>query len=280
MIFFIENGRLGNQIFQINYLKKKRNKNEICILFGFNNYKKLFRKINNFYLIGNHNFVVKLIIKYRYYIEKILIILKLFNYQIEDNKNKIISRKGIIKSVNYISGFYQGEFFFDKKKIKKDINRYYLQRSKKFIKTVNKKKIFFIHFRSSDFKIWPSRKFAAILPIKWYIKCIKEIKKKHKNVFFIILSDDVNLTKNKFNFLKEKIISTDNQYVDFCTMVLLGDGICSASSFSWWSSYYSNKIYNKNKKLFLYAPEYWAGHSKEEFFPKYIKSNFFKYIKV
>ena len=54
MIIIIENGRLGNQLFQLNYIFKIRKNNEFVILIGFNSIKKIFKK--NFFIIFLPNF--------------------------------------------------------------------------------------------------------------------------------------------------------------------------------------------------------------------------------
>ena len=50
-------------------------------------------------------------------------------------------------------------------------------------------------------------------------------------------------------------------------------GILSPSTFSWWAAYLSSK-----KKF--WAPKYWHGHRRKEFYPIKFKSTFLKYEQV
>jgi hypothetical protein len=76
--------------------------------------------------------------------------------------------------------------------------------------------------------------------------------------------------KEKFNFLKNKIVSYNNQYVDFSIISLCKYGVISNSSFSYWASFFM-----KNKKV-IFAPKFWLGwRSKIEIhngsLPSYVK---------
>lgn len=276
MIIFIENGRLGNQMFQLNYIFKIKKKNEFVVLIGFDLLKKILKKHNKIKFFSSKNFFFRLIIKYRYYITLYLKIFRVIKIISENSKNNVKIQNGLLSNITLVSGFFQNPKFIKSKFINL-INRQtvYEKIANKKLYSLRKKnkKIYFIHYRSKDFKIWPSKKYPALLPQKWFYKCLKLFPNKFNSL--ILLSDNPSEFKI---YLNKKIIRQKNStLIDFFIMINSDGGIISPSSFSWWASYI-NKLDNKDNLIL--APKYWAGHIRKKTFPKDIETFRFKYINV
>ena len=287
MVVIIENGGLGNQIFQYFFCKSIATKKEKIYLFGFDDLNKLIDDNQLCFLISRNNFFFKILFKFKWRIDRIIYKYKIFNLIYEDSnliKNNIFNIKGIFPFITYVSGFFQNEKFIKKKilnnlKIKNNI----LENARKNISIINKNynaKIIFVHLRGKDYRLWPSKKLSAILPLKWYIKCINKFKLIYKNekLIFIFFSDDKKLFFKKKYFNNDYIFIKQNLLNNFLMMSFCDGGVLSASTYSWWPAFFS---FSKDKKKIFFAPKYWAGHRRKEYLPKDFKyTSFLKYIDV
>lgn len=271
MIFIIQNGRFGNQLFQINYVYNLKKKNERVFFIGFNETKEFFLNDKNFFFIN-----CKFLILRRFKIISYLRKAKLFSL-IEENINgsRIYNHFGLIRNIKFIDGFFQSENYLNKFFLKTliDSRKFKLEddKAKKKIK-YNKKINVFIHIRLTDFAIWPNKKNSAIMSFNWYKNLY--LKYFNKKKCFIFSDNFKKLRKNNFFNLKNFKLVNQNYINSFFLMKNCKYGIISCSSFSWWAAYLSNKKY-KNTKFF--APNYWAGYKAKKFYPNRIKSSFLIY---
>ncbi len=291
MIIYFRNGRLGNQLFQYSFLKKISKKNEKIILVGFSELKENFYTKNVIYLFSNR-FLKKLMFPNfdKYNLDRIfsffslrvipnLYLFKIIEFDEDNNNYKILNKISIFKNIYFVKNFFaQTDKYIDKKKIDElKFKVKTIEKSKRIIKNLQAKnqKIFFVHIRQGDYKKI-NHNMNINLPIEWYRKCIRIIEKKYINPYFIILSDD-NEIYRKFNDKNKYYCSKNNFLIDFCIMSLCDGGILSASSFSWWGAHFAK---NKKNDTYFIAPNFWMGFSKKIWFPKNIKSNYFKYLDV
>jgi hypothetical protein len=287
MILGIENGRLGNQIFQYFFFKGIARTNEKIFLLGFDDLKNLIEDDQLIFLISTNSIVYKFLIKIKWRIDKFFLKFKIFNFIYEKSnsrQNKIVHVKGIISKITYINGFFQNEKFIKKKNFKSfKIKENLIYKAKKNISKLKKDantKIIFVHLRGGDFKFWPSKKNPAVLPIQWFIKRIQNFNFIYKNykIVYILFTNDKkfflkkNILLNKFVFVKQDLIN------NFLIMSLCDGGILSSSTYSWWPAFLS---FSNNKSRIFFAPKYWIGHRSKEYFPKNFKySSFLKYKEV
>ena len=102
MIIFIENGRLGNQLFQLNYIFKIKKKNELVILIGFDLLKKILKKHKKIKFFSSKNFFCKLIIEYRYYITLYLKLFRIIKIVYENSKDNVKIQKGFLSNISLV----------------------------------------------------------------------------------------------------------------------------------------------------------------------------------
>jgi hypothetical protein len=263
-------GGIGNQLFQyvsalqLADLINKKIVFDYELIHGFRSYHKSkiydlfnFKKnvtfFNNKFKIKNKVFLKTKI----YYLN----LLRRFNFSknIICEKNFFNLSKKIIKFQQY--GYFQDLKFIQIKllKLKKILvfkKKFY--QIKNYKKIINNKNSVSIHIRGGDYLSRKSRKKFLVLNEKYYKKAILFIKKKIKNPFFFIFTNDINystliikkvLKKEKFQFIND---ITDCH--DFFLMSQCKNFIISNSTFSWWSSYlctYKKKIIICPKKWFV-----------------------------
>jgi hypothetical protein len=92
--------------------------------------------------------------------------------------------------------------------------------------------------------------------------CEKEYYEKAKKIFknhqFLVFSDDPNWCKKN---MKEIVVNSGNDLVDFILMNKCDHHIIANSTFSWWAAWL-----NKSKKNIVVAPKKWFGSSKTKFY--------------
>lgn len=297
MYFFFGDGELGNQLFQYRFITQVVKKKETICVTNFNELSKLieFDKDIKFLIIKNKFLIFLLrrlliwffiVLSYFRVISSINVERKkLFGNKLE--KKKIIKKKGLFNLFFIYPRFFQSEFFF-KNKNSIDIKKIHLTKAKRFLSNIPKeKKIVFVHFRQgkksavdknkhhylNDYKKIKFLGFNGIaLPERYYFYLINKLRKKIKNSYFVILSDNIKQAKNKFSYLNNKIISNNNLYVDLSIMSLCSYGIMSNSSISWWGGYLM-----KNRKI-VFGPKYWLGWKRKIVFQSGAEPSFARLI--
>ena len=262
MIFFFQQGRLGNQLFQYAYLRECFPKNFI-IFFGCSQLKKFVtadKKIIFIPMTEPGSFFFK-------FCKLIIVILrkiKLVKF-IKEKKNKQlrISNKS---SIFHIEGFFQYGYLTDASSSKKIFNSVKKYLNSNLIKVPAKS--CFVHVRRTDYLSWPSSSNPAVMIDKYYIKSIYFMIRKFRIKNFYIISDDIKYCKLFLKYIPHVKFISKNVTDDLLLMSSIKFGILSPSSLSWWGSYLSNM---KFKSGLYIAPKYWVGHKKKKWYPKFIK---------
>ena len=272
MIFFFENGKLGNQLSQYCGLKSYFPKQKI-FFFGLNSLQNSFENLEDTFFDLKHKFYfVQILKKILFFLVKIRIIGKITELHKEKNiKIKVIY--GIFCNI-----FVAQEIYFQDRRSVSNIKKLpvlkkrYLLEAQRWLK---KKKIFnkksqlvFVNIRRSDYLFWPNKKFPAVLNLSWYQRSMIHIKQKIKKPIFIIISDDKFYVKDVFKESNNLIISENEDTIDFAIMILCSHGIMSPSSFAWWGSFFIKKSNLYKKPSYFIAPKFWGGHRSKKWFPK------------
>ena len=122
----------------------------------------------------------------------------------------------------------------------------------------------YIHIRGSN-----NKGSYIMLDKYYYLNGIEEVKKLKKDIKFVIITDDYDVSKLYF---PELDVISSNVMDDFKAMYFSKYAIISNSTFSWWSCWLSDKI-------ITIAPNRWYNHNVGgDFFPADIKSEKFIYI--
>jgi hypothetical protein len=268
MIIVKFQGRLGNQMFQ--YAAA------LCVS----------KKFNTFCLIDCSSKSVFL----KYFKNRIVdgeflnrILLKWFKKRLSNTVNQIgdediTEMKQLFKDNTYYKGFFQSEDYFEgyKSYLQKNLvikKKYRLAFNDKYGQLFKENKIIAIHCRLGDYLNWGSEELGGrglALPKSYFRNALNKINQVEK-FQVIIVTDDIENIENRFDFIENKIIISEEEIIDFQILQNAHQLILSNSSFSWWAAYLNNKTAP------VYAPEYWLGFKVEKEFPvSILPENFIK----
>ncbi len=260
MIFFISDGRLGNQIFQYAFLNTLARKGEKVVCVNMDQFLSCFDMGNeNFQFITTSRIPLLL---YRKIFSKILFFLvkcKLINY-IEQVRNETSALpevrviKGIFSFTYVKTGFFQTEKLFIPEKIDFKLKAECLARAKQILQGLPESNKVFIHVRRGDYvsEVFQGER-GIDLPKQYFINAINEIERNVENPFYVLLTDDPGFVDCCFDQIDNKVVSKEDLNTDLAIMSLCKYGIVSNSSFSWWGAFLS-----VDKKLMIF-PKYWYG---------------------
>lgn len=272
MIIFIANGRLGNQIFQYQFLKTVQKNNEALVVSGFTDLQNVF-EINDIINLDKKNrwlraFSLRVLQRIFIFLsnKKLISSIEVKHKQIFGKyfteSTALKTTFGAIKSLKFVkTAYFQDESFFDKNIASKlKIKNIYLDKAAKILNSIpeHHHKVF-VHIRRADYKDFTIYGKSTLLPLSYYKKQISWFLNNRKDCFFIFLSDDTDFVKKEFGSMKNKMIATGNYHgTDLAIMTQCKSAILSPSSFGWWGSYLM-----KDKDI-IFAPKYWLGFNSKE----------------
>lgn len=190
------------------------------------------------------------------------------NFYNEENNQKYNPLIFNVLDFTNLNGYFQTDNYFknEESKIKEWFSLKLDNKTNDILNKYPVNEFCYIHIRGGDYKIAGH----SLLPKEYYEKAIEQIKNKINNISFVIVTDDVELSK--FYFPNINVISND-VVTDFKILYFSKYTIISNSSFSWWAAWLSDK------KITL-APKYWLNYNKPElgYHPIDIKTDKFTFI--
>lgn len=250
MIIIKFQGRLGNQIFQYAFALSTAKKIKTILLIDKSNADNSFFKYFNINSVANIKYVNNNLVKF---------FKKRYKKIHQTGNDTPISIKNTINNNVYYDGFFQSEEYFENIKSiilkKMTIKKRYVDLfQEKYGQLFLDNKILAIHCRLGDYLEWGSDTLGGknlSLPVSYYRNSLKRIKNL-EDYKIIVVTDDIENIKNKFDFISDKMIVSSSEIIDFQILQNSNKIIISNSSFSWWAAYLG-----KSKKV--YAPKYWLG---------------------
>lgn len=282
-LIWIPDGRLGNLIFQHQAITNIYG-DDIKIITPDVGLKKLFTMDNNFYFIKfpalGKSFYI------RFFNSFFLLLGKLRIFSISTPKTSLIKEKyiteemdvvflnGIFNDVIVFKGFFQYEIPNHQLP---NLRPELILEAENLLSHIEPSTRIAIHLRFGDYLEWDVLGIrGASLPEEYYYEAIKRINSIIKSPTYIVFSDDLNRAKKLLSKIEIDCRYYDqNLFIDFALIAQCSHAIISASSFSWWASYF---IKNRGAKIF--APKFWLGFKSKIWFPKHLYSNKFEYLDV
>jgi hypothetical protein len=260
MIFFISDGRLGNEIFQYAFLKAHARKKEIILalkmekllsVLEIDNSKLICPNISRYTSFFIKEFLVKML--------EVFVKLKIIS-GVEQNRLNgmpditVSKRKGVLPITFVKTGFFQSEKMFNTVVLDFKIQEAHVLKANKILSNIGEFDFVFVHVRRGDY-IFESfnGKCGIDLPKKYFERAMHEVSRGLTKPYFIFLTDDYNYVECCFSNINNKYISKENMATDLALMASCQYGVTSNSSFSWWGAYLMS-----NRKMVVY-PKYWYG---------------------
>jgi hypothetical protein len=239
---------LGNHMFQYALCRLIAEKRGYKFFIPGGNYlKECFPEIN----LGSTNGVIK--------------------YTFKDSPNQRYNPSIFnVKDFTHLHGYFQSEKYFEGHEDL--VKSWFKVELDKMTKSVLEKypvdKYCYVHIRGGDNK---SGNNNWLIPKEFYLKSFNKIKENNKDISFVIVTDDEDFSKEMFPDID--VISNDIMS-DFKCLYYSEYCILSASTFSWWAAWLSDK------KISI-APNKWLNYNKPEttdFYPIDIKTKKFIYV--
>lgn len=284
IVVVFEQGRLGNQLFQFAAIKRAAPSARILNAGGMDGLAKWLHSAN--FIEGTLlSRAVGRIMK-RIGRERLLSLpgaSRLFSLITEQQLGQrcsIAIRRGLLPQVAILDGYFQDEFLpagLDPGCFV--IRPETMARTRQWIAAQTAtlaRNHYFVHVRRGDYVFWPTREFPAVLSSSWYRAQMDRIRIRDSLARFFILTDDIPYVQKLFFGLEGVYISRGGELDDLAIMALCeGGGVLSASSFSWWGSYYAKEL---NPGSFFIAPRYWFGWRKGEWMPPAVQTSWIQYV--
>jgi hypothetical protein len=286
IVIVLEFGRLGNQLFQIAFLRKHFHSYSFLLL-GFDslddfidknkqNVKILTRKKLQPIKLSLISTVLSLIVKS-----------KLTNTASGDLENLLIKR-GLWSNIILVN---LSKCFFPWNLTYKNMLFYSIRRGliNDFARNLVESEVAFLHIRRGDYLYWPNKKEPAVLSYCWYERAFKTLLTEKEQIkYCMVFSDDsVYADDLIFNFQRvfPNVIFENNsmksEIETLLHMLKTNHGVISPSTFSLFPSFYSinhlGEIVCKNSCLFI-LPKFWVGHRRNEWVDLHPISECFKYV--
>lgn len=285
MIIFFESGRLGNQLFQYCAMKKYK-QDEFIVAIGMRELREEFSGIDiaSVSIFGRiAEKIIRRIGKERIeYAATKLRILTMVEELRSTSGIEFSVTPGLLRNQIYFkAGYYQSEHMVDKELAENiRLKEEHKMVADQFFDLIPGKQVdrYFVHIRRGDYINWPSRETPAVLPLHWYRTQMELIRSRNSNALFAVVSDDKPYADEFFSHEKDVVIACGDLMNDFSIMTkCLGGGILSASSLSWWASYF---IRRENTEAKFIAPMFWGGHQLGSWYPEQIQTSWIDYANV
>lgn len=251
MIGVCLDGRLGNQLFQYAFVMAVAEKFKTFYIID-NDYKqdsvKKYFTINSFL---NNKISRKLYKKFLFGRQP---------YIHQKGHEPVSTMLPLIKDNSYYKGFFQSELYFQQ--IQNSIKNKLRVRpvfekafAEKYGHLFKGEKVLAIHYRLSDYLTFGGADYGGIdlsLPETFYHNALQEIKNPG-DYKILLVTDDVENAAHKLAGIKNKLIISDSEIMDFQLLMHADKLIISNSSFAWWGAYLNKKNAD------VYVPENWLG---------------------
>jgi hypothetical protein len=271
MILVVENGRLGNQLFQYFGLRTAFPKEQLVLL-GFGRFEQVVNRSNLKKTVilsfEKHRIIRFAVVKALNMLCKSRVLTQIIEHNTPANYSLEIKR-GFAPCVRVIiTADFQHSSVARRIHIGDiSLSRQLLEQGYQALASLtgefSERTPVFLHIRRGDYTWWPPSSSPAVLPIKWYLSAIEYFRETVDSPVFIVLTDDKPYAYDVFTETKDIVISQSDELIDLSIMANCHHGILSSSSFSWWGAYFARqRMQNSSMKTCLFlGPKPWIRES-------------------
>ena len=271
MIIVRLTGRMGNQLFQYAFALSEQRR------------LRTYAVIDDRYQrdIVSDYFSVPGIFRNKY-IKKIVFKFHRFPQVYQEGAEEVTSfADQHLRNGRYYYAYFQSEIYFSS--IKDQIRRRFRIKKqfqqafdKKYGEMFRNRKVLAIHCRFGDYVEWGKDELGGTnltLPENYYRNALGLIPDLDEYQV-VVVTDDIEICKSRMEFIKDKLIISDSEIMDFQILQHADTLVIANSSFSWWAAY----LNKKNAQI--YAPEYWLGFKVKSEFPNKIIPDHYTRVKT
>jgi hypothetical protein len=277
ILLFTMGGRTGNQLFQIAHALSRRNRKEWLVSVGFGKTRSFLAGPCRTRWLNIEGGLFRVLIEeflqpflYRFLVRTGIIA---SDYE---NLNTYEIQPGRIRRFRIMKGYFQSSERQapDLQRIM-CIDKSLTARARLAAAASGGNRLVFIHIRRSDFEGVRIEGQGVLLPEKYYLDAVRELRQGFPRLFYIIMGDDPDYAEQLFKDLNPKYISRLSMEEDLALMSLCEGGVLSNSTFAWWGAFFSTS------RIGYIAPMYWSGWNVKKWLPPELRGSFVtKYIDV
>lgn len=284
-LLLIENGRLGNQLFQYFAARHAAPRARI-ILVGFGSLQRCvhiagqphnswrLRLLKRVIRRARRSRVVRCLARTR--------LISILGESHNQGQSVITFKAGLLRAVAVLDGYFQDERIACSLDLSAaPLRACRVSQARRWIQQHARAEphhLYFLHVRRGDYLHWPSSESPAALPESWYFEQMAEIHARDGQCQFLAFSDDAPYLETLFSGDPRVTVATGTAEDDFFRMTQChGGGILSASSFAWWATYYG---WQACPSAFYIAPMHWWGWRRGSWRPPAIQTSWLHYRPV
>jgi hypothetical protein len=260
-------GRLGNQLFQLQFFRYVQSQNPGKLVVIPNpHHAKVFR----YFDLGKYNYLGK-----NPYVFIMKVVYRLIPYKEVYISNLHVPQPLAVTDGTVYHGFHQTEWY------RQNTQEPMLMKVKqKFVKQFNEQygeifrteKTIAIQIRRTDYLSYGKRDISV--PIDFFQKRLAEIESTGEKYRVFFCSDDIPYVKAAFENKPNYVFSEHDEITDFQLIMNADVCIISNSTFSWWAAYLSEK------DNLVIAPKNWMGAHIGKEHPKRVMTSRFKWYDI
>ena len=273
MILMLENGRLGNQIFQYLAATQVAQADESIQLFGFDQLRDVFTGLR-----GSFRSIDSSSLRHLRSLDLVRISQAIPGVgSISENDVGAIVVENRSRIMIMHPAWFQNSAILEATALASmQIREEWLVRAHQVFTSLrlNPRTTAFVHARAGDYRRWPSESHPAILEVDWYKIQAQHMLHGQPELRFVVVGDEPEFRREVAAAIPNSEVIDEGYETEFAVMSLCGSGVCSASSFAFWAAYFAIRASAVGDFI---APNYWAGHRSGKWFPAGIKSGFLRY---
>ena len=278
MIIMVENGALGNQIFQYVAIRQASNSRERIVLLGFDQLKEHFHFSKKVKFIHIQSSSLRHLRSINY--SKLSAVTRYIPWVrvIGETSFAVLpTQRGLGIKIVYPSWFQNSRYFDTDSSNSLFPDNLFVSESEVVLESLGLDPHFLLalHIRAGDYRTWPSAEYPAIVSPEWFREQVATIRGNHPDIPVVAIGDDTEYIDevlseipNSLNFSKE--YGGDTQ-TDFGLLSVCHYAVISASSFALWARYFAHQYDTKSKTI---APNFWIGHATHTWYPEYLRPSF------
>lgn len=278
MLAMVEEGRLGNQLFQYAALRSEARPGERLMLFGFDQLKETFDGVDAQFVHIASNPLKHLVSLDYSRLSRITDRIPGVSSVKENDEAMPIRGGGRIEIVH--PSWFQSPAFLDSPAVSTlKIKDQLATAAKSLLRELNPSgaPCAFIHVRAGDYRTWPSPETPAILPPHWYAEQAAALSARVPGIHFIGVGDEPGYVREVMSSIENSSCAHAGFGEEFALMSQCQHGVLSASSFAYWAAWFAKR---HSPAGFFLAPEHWAGHASSHWYPANIASDFLTFESV
>jgi len=283
MIVMIEEGRLGNQIFQYLALRKSIKPHEVLVMLGCQDLSKTFDGVRARIIPIDQGPFRHLRSLDTRRLSLSLRRVRLGGLLSENDRALPVrhTNKGLVLCDR---AWFQSPDLLREDALKElEIKPHWLQEARLTLHHygLESQTTILLHARGRDYRTWPSVSSPAFIPPRWFAHQVESLCSSTPATSVLIVGDDPDYSQEVQKHIPNSQIHQASgpgaQSHDFALLSLSKYLIISPSTFGFWGAWFARRMHANGRAI---APKFWAGHRSNDWFPVTMQTDFLEYSEV